>query len=238
MTVVWTPQSWQTFEAAQQPNYTDPVEYNAAIDQLQTKAPLVFAGEARKLTEQMARVANGQGFLLHAGDCAESFAEFSADKVRDQIKVILQMSVALTYSTGLPTLKLGRIAGQYAKPRSSNTETRDGIELESFRGDIVNGIDFTFDARRPDPHRLIEAYQQAAATHHLLQSFTKGGFADLSQVHQWNLEFVGTTGEGEEDTEEMRAFTAGTKKWQQLERREPDLKKRKQKSQHSLKSDF
>lgn len=197
MTPTWTPQSWQQLQAAQQPTYTNLGEYEAAVDELRAKPPLVFAGEARRLTDQMERVANGQGFLLHAGDCAESFAEFSADKVRDQIKVILQMSVALTYSTGLPTVKLGRIAGQYAKPRSANTETRDGVELDSFRGDIVNGIDFTEAARRPDPQRLIRAYQQAAATHHLIQSFTKGGFADLARVHQWNLEFVGSTGEGQ-----------------------------------------
>ncbi len=193
----WSPQSWQQLQAEQQPRWPDPETYDAALDELRAKPPLVFASKTRALSEQLARVSQGEGFLLHAGDCAESFAEFSADKVRDQIKVILQMSVALTYSTGLPTLKLGRIAGQYAKPRSSNTETRDGVELESFRGDIVNGFDFTFDARRPDPQRLIRAYHQGAATHHLIESFTKGGFADLAQVHQWNLEFVGTSDEGQ-----------------------------------------
>ena len=195
--VNWSPQSWQSLRAEQQPQWVDLSVYNAVIDELRTKAPLVFAGKTRALTEQLARVANGEGFLLHAGDCAESFAEFSADKVRDQIKVILQMSVALTYSTGLPTLKLGRIAGQYAKPRSANTETRDGVELDSFRGDIVNGIDFTAADRRPDPQRLLRAYNQAAATHHLIESFTKGGFADLAHVHQWNLQFVSTSDEGQ-----------------------------------------
>ncbi len=193
----WTPKSWQHLSAQQQPQWIDVDEYESAVNELRLKPPLVFAAQTRALTEQLARVSQGKGFLLHAGDCAESFAEFSADKVRDQIKVILQMSVALTYSTGLPTLKLGRIAGQYAKPRSSTTETRDGVELESFRGDIVNGIDFTFDSRRPDPQRLIQAYNQAAATHHLIDSFTKGGFADLAQVHRWNLEFVGTSDEGQ-----------------------------------------
>lgn len=193
----WTPQSWRPLRAEQQPNWPDANAYEAALTQLRSKPPLVFAAETRALTEQLARVAAGEGFLLHAGDCAESFAEFSADKVRDQIKVILQMSVALTYSTGLPTLKLGRIAGQYAKPRSSNTETRDGVELDSFRGDIVNSIEFTEAARVPDPQRLIRAYNQAAATHHLIESFTKGGFADLAQVHQWNLQFVETSDEGQ-----------------------------------------
>ena len=123
----------------------------------------MYVGETRALTDSLARVARGEGFLLHAGDCAESFAEFSADKVRDQIKVILQMSVVLTYSTGLPTLKLGRIAGQYAKPRSSPTEQRDGVELESFRGDIVNGFEFERESRRPDPRRLVRAYDQSAS---------------------------------------------------------------------------
>jgi 3-deoxy-7-phosphoheptulonate synthase len=193
----WSPQSWRAFPAAQQPDWPDLGELDAVLSTLRAKPPLVFAGETRALKQSMAQVAQGKGFLLHAGDCAESFAEFSADKVRDQIKVILQMSVALTYSTGMPTLKLGRIAGQYAKPRSSSTEQRDGVTLDSFRGDIVNGIDFTSEARRPDAQRLLHAYHQAAATHHLIGSFTKGGFADLSQVHRWNLEFVGSTREGE-----------------------------------------
>ncbi len=192
----WTPSSWRNLPAAQQPTWPDQTGLHAALAELSASPPLVYAGETRALTHSLAHVSRGEGFLLHAGDCAESFAEFSADKVRDQIKVILQMSVVLTYSTGLPTLKLGRIAGQYAKPRSAPTERRDGVELESFRGDIVNGFEFDFEARRPDPRRLVRAYEQASATHNLLRSFTKGGFADLSQVHQWNLEFVNTTREG------------------------------------------
>jgi 3-deoxy-7-phosphoheptulonate synthase len=158
--------------------------------------PLVFAGEARSLKAALAEVSQGNGFLLHAGDCAESFAEFSADNIRDKLKVILQMSVALTYSTGVPTLKVGRIAGQFAKPRSASTETRNGLELPSFRGDMVN--DFAFDelARRPDPYRMVRGYHQAAATLNLLRAFTKGGFADLNRVHQWNLEFVASSSEG------------------------------------------
>jgi 3-deoxy-7-phosphoheptulonate synthase len=193
----WHPASWRSYAAAQQPHWPDPVAYERTLDSLRDRPPLVFGGEVRTLTEELALVAAGQGFLLQAGDCAESFGEFSAAKVRDQIKIILQMSVVLTYSTGFPTLKVGRLAGQYAKPRSADTETRDGVELDSFRGDIVNGFEFTAEARRPDPTRLQRAYDQAAATHHLLRSFTKGGFADLSQVHRWNLEFVGSTGEGE-----------------------------------------
>src|SRR5689334_14019025 len=142
----WSPASWRAHAAAQQPAWPDDAQLRAVLDALAQRPPLVFAGEVRTLTDELALVAEGKGFLLQAGDCAESFGEFSADKVRDQIKIILQMSVALTYSTGLPTLKVGRIAGQYAKPRSSDTETRDGVSLESFRGDIVNGFDFTSDA--------------------------------------------------------------------------------------------
>ena len=158
--------------------------------------PLVFAGEARSLRESLAAVSRGDGFLLHAGDCAESFAEFTADNIRDKLKVILQMSVVLTYSTGVPTVKVGRIAGQFAKPRSSPVETRDGQELPSYFGDIVN--DFAFDAiaRRPDPQRMLRGYNQAAATLNLLRAFTKGGFADLNRVHQWNLEFIASRREG------------------------------------------
>jgi 3-deoxy-7-phosphoheptulonate synthase len=194
--LTWSPVSWREHAAAQQPVWPDSGAYERVVDELRDRPPLVFAGEVRNLKQDLAEVGAGKGFLLQAGDCAESFGAFAADRVRDQIKIILQMAVVLTYSTGLPTLKVGRIAGQYAKPRSSNTETRDGVELESFRGDLVNGFDFSFEARRPDPQRLLHAYDQAAATHHLIRSFTKGGFADLSQVHRWNLEFVGSTREG------------------------------------------
>jgi len=158
--------------------------------------PLVFAGEARTLKASLAKVAAGEGFLLHAGDCAESFAEFSADNIRDKLKVILQMSVALTYSTGVPTLKVGRIAGQFAKPRSAPMEARDGMELPSFRGDMVNDYAFEAAARRPDPQRMLRGYHQAASTLNLLRAFTKGGFADLNSVHRWNLEFVDSSTQG------------------------------------------
>src|SRR5262249_18129079 len=154
------------------------------------------AGEARTLQESLGKVAAGEAFLLHAGDCAESFAEFSADKIRDQLKVILQMAVALTYSAGVPVLKVGRIAGQMAKPRSAPTETRGDIELPSFRGDMVNDFAFEAAARRPDPARLVRAYHQASSTLNLLRAFTKGGFADLTRVHQWNLQFVESSPEG------------------------------------------
>ncbi len=192
----WEPASWRALPAAQQPDWPDPAALDAVLEELRRMPPLVFAGEARSLRQALARVAQGEGFLLHAGDCAESFAEFSADRIRDKLKVILQMSVVLTYSTGVPTVKVGRIAGQFAKPRSSPSEQRDGIELPSFRGDMVN--DFAFDAvaRRPDPQRMLRVYHQSAATLNLLRAFTKGGFADLTRVHQWNLEFVATSGEG------------------------------------------
>ncbi len=194
--VRWEPSSWRRRPAAQQPDWPDADALEDALAQLRAMPPLVFAGEARSLKASLAQVAQGNGFLLHAGDCAESFAEFSADNIRDKLKVILQMSVALTYSTGVPTVKIGRIAGQFAKPRSAPTEDRDGIELPSFRGDMVN--DFAFDAvaRRPDPQRMVRGYHQAAATLNLLRAFTKGGFADLNSVQRWNLEFVASSSEG------------------------------------------
>ena len=187
----WEPASWRRRAAAHQPEWPDAAALEQAVDELRRMPPLVFAGEARSLSASRSRaVSEGKGFLLHAGDCAESFAEFTADNIRDKLKVILQMSVVLTYSTGVPTMKVGRIAGQFAKPRSSPTETRDGQELPSYFGDIVN--DFAFDAvaRRPDPQRMLRGYNQAAATLNLLRAFTKGGFADLNRVHQWNLEFI------------------------------------------------
>ena len=158
--------------------------------------PLVFAGEARRLTADLAEVAGGRAFLLQAGDCAESFDAFSADAIRDKLKVILQMAVVLTYSSGLPLVKVGRIAGQFAKPRSAGTETVDGVELPSFRGHMVNDIVFSEAARHADPERLLTAYNQSAATLNLLRAFTKGGFADLSRVHAWNQEFVASSAEG------------------------------------------
>jgi len=197
MSEQWKPSAWRQRPAAQQPDWPDEGALDGALKHLSALPPLVFAGEARELTAQLAEVANGRAFLLQAGDCAESFESFTANAIRDKLKVILQMAVVLTYSSGVPVLKVGRIAGQFAKPRSSATETVDGVELPAFRGHIVNDVAFTAAARTPDPDRLIQAYHQSAATLNLLRAFTKGGFADLGRVHQWNLEFVESSPEGQ-----------------------------------------
>jgi len=192
----WSPQSWRNRDAAQQPDWPDAADYDATLKELSGYPPLVFAGESRALTNALGGVADGRAFLLQAGDCAESFEAFSADSIRERLKVILQMAVVLTYSVGVPTVKVGRIAGQFAKPRSSNTETVDGVELPSFRGHLVNDIDFSAAARLPVPGRMLRAYNQSAATLNLVRAFTTGGFADLSRVHQWNQQFVATSPEG------------------------------------------
>ena len=187
---IWTPDSWKNKPILQQPNYTDADALNKVLKELKSYPPLVFAGEARRLKEQLADVANGEAFLLQGGDCAESFSEFHANNIRDTFKVLMQMAVVMTYSAGVPVVKVGRLAGQFAKPRSSNTETFDGVELDSYRGDIINGVDFTKEARTPDPERMIKAYNQASATQNLLRAFATGGMADLHQVHSWNLDFA------------------------------------------------
>jgi len=192
----WSPRSWRDRPAAQQPDWPDEAAYEAVLKQMSTLPPLVFAGEARALTTQLAAVADGEAFLLQAGDCAESFDAFGADAIRDKLKVILQMAVVLTYSSGVPTVKVGRIAGQFAKPRSSPTETVGDLVLPSFRGHMVNDIGVTEAARVPDPHRLLAAYHQSSSTLNLLRAFTKGGYADLQQVHTWNQEFVASSNEG------------------------------------------
>ena len=192
----WDPRSWRDRPALQQPVWPDDTVHEAVLDEMRELPPLVFAGEARDLTEALAAVTRGEAFLLQAGDCAESF-DTSADSIRDRLRVILQMAVVLTYYTGVPVLKVGRIAGQFAKPRSSDTETVDGVELPSFRGHIVNNIGFTEGDRVADPTRLLTAYHRAAATLNLLRAFTKGGFADLSRVHQWNREFVADSPAGQ-----------------------------------------
>jgi len=194
--MTWSTASWRQYPAAQQPAWPDADALKRAEAELSTVPPLVFAGEARRLTSQLADVAQGQAFLLQAGDCAESFSDFTADSIRDKLKIILQMAVALTYAAGVPVVKVGRIAGQFAKPRSAVTERIGEVELDSFRGHMVNDEAFEPEARRPDPARLVAAYQQSASTLNLLRAFTKGGFADLSQVHQWNQEFVATSTEG------------------------------------------
>ncbi len=195
-TADWSPRSWRSRQAAQQPEWPDPGEFDTTLKELATYPPLVFAGESRALTGSLAGVAEGRAFLLQAGDCAESFEAFSADSIRERLKVILQMAVVLTYSAGVPTVKVGRIAGQFAKPRSANTESVDGVELPSFRGHLVNDIGFTAAARTPEPLRLLRAYNQSAATLNLVRAFTTGGFADLSRVHQWNQQFVAASPEG------------------------------------------
>ena len=192
----WDPRSWRHHPAFQQPDWPDDAAHEAIIKEIGNLPPLVFAGEARDLTESLAAVSRGEAFLLQAGDCAESF-DTSADSIRDRLRVILQMSVVLTYFTGVPVVKVGRIAGQFAKPRSNSTETVDGVELPSFRGHIVNDVGFTEGERTADPTRLLTAYNRAAATLNLLRAFTKGGFADLSRVHQWNREFIATSPAGQ-----------------------------------------
>jgi 3-deoxy-7-phosphoheptulonate synthase len=190
MKASWTPGSWRDLAADQQPEWPDPHALEQVLKTLSALPPLVFAGEARSLKASLAEVAAGEAFLLQAGDCAESFHDFSADSIRDKLKVILQMAVVLTYGAGVPVVKLGRIAGQFAKPRSSPTEMVDGSELPSFRGHVVNDDAPSAEARTPDPARMLTAYHQSASTLNLLRAFTKGGFADLSQVHTWNQQFV------------------------------------------------
>ena len=189
----WTPGSWRSRPAAQQPDWPDAHALDQALKELSALPPLVFAGEAASLRRALAQVARGEAFLLQAGDCAESFSDFGADTIRDKLKVILQMAVVLTYAGGVPVVKVGRIAGQFAKPRSSPTEVVDGVELPAFRGHIVNDDAPSPQARVPDPDRLVRAYHQSASTLNLLRAFTKGGFADLSQVHVWNQEFVASS---------------------------------------------
>lgn len=186
----WRPDSWREFPVVQLPTYPDVSKVKEAETTLASYPPLVFAGEARRLKNQLADVCNGKAFLLQGGDCAESFAEFHPDKIRDSFRVLLQMAVVLTYAASCPVVKVGRMAGQFAKPRSADTETIDGVELPSYRGDIINGIGFTPEKRIPDPERMIKAYSQAASTLNLLRAFAQGGYANLEAVHRWNLDFV------------------------------------------------
>ena len=174
----------------QQPTYPDAGAVDAAVARLRTAPPLVFAGECDDLTEKIAAVTRGEAFLLQGGDCAETFAGVTADNVRNKLRVLLQMAVVLTYAASVPVVKLGRLAGQYAKPRSSDMETRGGVTLPAYRGDAVNGYDFTPEARIPDPQRLVDVYNSSAATLNLVRAFVTGGYADLRQVHTWNTDFV------------------------------------------------
>ncbi len=186
----WNPSTWIEKEIKQQPVYPDIEQLKKVEDTISKFPPLVFAGEVRELKKDLKAATEGRAFLLQGGDCAESFAEFSADNIRDTFKVILQMAVVLTFSGGCPIVKVGRIAGQFAKPRSSDFEEKDGIKLPSYRGDIINDINFTKEGRTPDPQRMIQAYNQSAATHNLLRAFARGGLADLHQIHRWNLGFI------------------------------------------------
>ena len=197
MASAWTPSSWQSFPAAQQPSWPDQGALDRSLKQVASYPPLVFAGEARSLQAALAQGCAGNAFLLQAGDCAESFDDFSANNIREKLRVILQMAVVLTYSLGVPTIKVGRMAGQFAKPRSSDTEKIGDLEIPSFRGHIVNDPAPNEGARTPDPERLVQAYHQSASTLNLVRAFVKGGFADLSRVHAWTQEFVGSSPEGQ-----------------------------------------
>ncbi|MEV4181915.1 class II 3-deoxy-7-phosphoheptulonate synthase [Streptosporangium canum] len=182
--------SWRQLPAAQQPEWPDRGELDKVVAELQGLPPLVFAGECDNLKADLAAVARGEAFVLQGGDCAETFAGATADDVRNKLKTLLQMAIVLTYAAKVPVVKIGRMAGQFAKPRSKNTEIRDGVELPAYRGDMVNGFDFTPESRVPDPWRLLRAYHSSAVTLNLARAFTKGGYADLRQVHAWNQDFV------------------------------------------------
>ena len=186
----WTLNSWKNYPAKHLPKYEDEKELNMVLGKIKKYPPLVFAGETRSLKKSLAEVVKGKAFLLQGGDCAESFAEFNPDNIRDTFKAILQMSLVLTHSASLPVVKIGRIAGQFSKPRSSPIEKKDGRELPSYLGDNINGMEFTEKARIPDPKRLFRAYSQSASTLNLIRAFSQGGFADLRQVHLWNLGFI------------------------------------------------
>jgi 3-deoxy-7-phosphoheptulonate synthase len=203
MAQTWTKTDWRSKPRIQMPTYTDPAKLAAVEAQLAKYPPLVFAGETRTLRQQLAAVSRGEAFLLQGGDCAESFADFSADGIRDTFKVMLQMAMVLTYGAKVPVVKIGRMAGQFAKPRSADTETQGEVELPSYRGDIINELDFTPEARIPDPAKMLQAYTQAAATLNLLRAFSKGGYADIHQVHSWTLGF--TEGEQAAEYREMAA---------------------------------
>ncbi|EAB5249079.1 MULTISPECIES: class II 3-deoxy-7-phosphoheptulonate synthase [Campylobacter] len=187
---MWTKNSWKNYPIKQQPIYPDQEEMNRVLARLEKLPPLVFAGEVRNLQKSLARVCKKEAFLLQGGDCAESFENFGAVNIRDMFKILLQMAIVLTFAGGCPVVKIGRIAGQFAKPRSSDFEELNGISLPSYRGDIINGFEFSEQARIPDPRRMLEAYYQSATTLNLLRGFAKGGLADLHEVHRWNLGFL------------------------------------------------
>jgi len=192
----WGPDSWTNFPVKQAPNYPDQTKVDDAITKLNGMAPLVFAGEVRTLQEELARATLGQGFLLMGGDCAETFKEFSVNHIRDTFRVILQMSLILSFGGSVPVIRVGRMAGQFAKPRSEPDEVINGVSLPSYRGDIINGEPFTLEARTHDPYRMIDAYHQSSQTLNILRAFSQGGYADMSRLHAWNLDFVEQTPAG------------------------------------------
>jgi 3-deoxy-7-phosphoheptulonate synthase len=193
----WTPDSWRAKPIKQAPDYPDAAAVEAVEKTLRNYPPLVFAGEARRLKKLLGDVADGKAFLLQGGDCAESFAEFHPNNIRDTFRVLLQMAVVLTFGAACPVVKVGRLAGQFAKPRSSDFEVQNGVSLPAYRGDIINGSEFTPEARRPDPLRMVQSFSQAAATLNLLRAFAQGGYADLHRVHSWNQGFVANSPQGE-----------------------------------------
>jgi len=199
MTSNWQPNSWRDKPAIHIPTYANSEGLSVATEKLSNFPPLVFAGESRNLLKQLEEVSKGRAFLLQGGDCAESFSDFHPNNIRDLFKVMLQMAVVLTFGASCPIVKVGRMAGQFAKPRSQDTEIINDVELESYKGDIINGIDFDKTSRTPNPERLIQAYNQSAATLNLLRAFAQGGFANLKQIHQWNLSFV-------EDSQSKKKF--------------------------------
>ena len=186
----WNPSSWRDFPIKQQPTYNDLEKLAKVEKELGSYPPLIFAGEAIKLKSQLADVVNGKSFLLQGGDCAESFDAFNANNIKDLFKVMMQMAVVLTFSGSCPIVKIGRVAGQFAKPRSSDFETINGVDLPSYRGDIVNSVSFDEKSRVPKPKKLLKAYNQSASTLNLLRAFSRGGMADLHKVHAWNLDFI------------------------------------------------
>jgi 3-deoxy-7-phosphoheptulonate synthase len=197
MSTKWSLDSWRSLPIRQVPGYADQAALGRVEETLRNYPPLVFAGEARRLQERLAAVANGKAFLLQGGDCAESFAEFHPNNIRDMFKVLLQMAVVLTFGGGMPVVKVGRLAGQFAKPRSSDVEKQGDVTLPSYRGDIINSLEFDPTGREPDPQRMVQAYSQSAATLNLLRAFAQGGYADLHRVHAWNQDFVADSPQGE-----------------------------------------
>ena len=193
--MTWKPNSWRNYPVVQMPTYPDESKVNSVEAKLSFKPPLVFAGEVQALKNSLALAEKGNAFILQGGDCAESFSQFSANGIRDTFKVLLQMAVILTYGSSIPIIKIGRIAGQFAKPRSSDVEIIDGIELPSYRGDMINDMEFNKTARQPDPQRLIDGYEQSAATLNLIRAFAQGGMANLEKVHEWTLGFLNNTPE-------------------------------------------